>query len=120
MPGPRILASIIVEEEVLVAWVESEDETRALIATNADLLLAPPPDGGHAIVLARLAALTQTVMVEQVADSWRLRALRSAGDEPVECVSASAQRLARRLTVALHTRTGGCRRCDGLTCGHAS
>jgi hypothetical protein len=73
---PRIFASVNREEDALVVWVDSEDEKRALVATNPDLFLSPPHYDGYAIVLARLAALTEVDMTGLVTDSWRLRAPR--------------------------------------------
>ncbi len=74
---PRIFASINPEEEALVVWVDSEDEKRALVATNPELFLSPPHYDGYAIVLARLAVLTHVDMRGLVTDSWRLRAPRT-------------------------------------------
>ncbi len=73
---PRIFASVNREEDALVVWVDSEEEKRALVATDPDLFLAPPHYDGYAIVLARLAVLTEADMIGLVTDSWRLRAPR--------------------------------------------
>ena len=73
---PRIFASVNRDEEALVVWVDSEDEKRALVATNPDLFLSPPHYDGYAIVLARLAVLPEADMIGLVTDSWRLRAPR--------------------------------------------
>ena len=63
MPGFRVKDKLFArmreghDEEVLVLWVESEEEKHALIAEDPDRFFTVPHYDGHSMVLARLAAL---------------------------------------------------------------
>ena len=62
------------DQGVLVLWVESEEEKHALIAEDPDRFFTMPHYDGHAMVLARLAALDADELTELLTDAWRVRA----------------------------------------------
>ena len=80
MPGFRVKDKLFArmrearDEEVLVVWVESEEDKRALIAEDPDRFFTVPHYDGHAMVLARLAALDADELTELLTDAWRVRA----------------------------------------------
>jgi hypothetical protein len=63
-----------VEPEVLVVWVESEEEKRALIAAEPKKFSTTLHYDGHPIVLVDLAAVDADEAAELIIESWRLRA----------------------------------------------
>ncbi len=65
-----------VEPEVLVVWVESEEEKRALITAEPRKFSTTPHYDGHPIVLADLRALDVDEATELITESWRLRAAK--------------------------------------------
>jgi len=80
MPGFRVKDKLFArmregqDEEVLVLWVESEEDKRALIAEDPARFFTVPHYDGHAMVLARLAELDADQLTELLTDAWRVRA----------------------------------------------
>jgi hypothetical protein len=62
------------EPEVLVVWVESEEEKRAMIAAEPRKFSTTSHYDGHPIVLVDLAAVDVDEATELITESWRLRA----------------------------------------------
>jgi hypothetical protein len=62
-----------VEPEVLVVWVDSEEEKHALIAAEPQKFSTTPHYDGHPIVLVDLAAVDVDEVAELITVSWRLR-----------------------------------------------
>ena len=80
MPGFRVKDKLFArmrearDEEVLVVWVESEEDKRALIAEDPDRFFTVPHYDGYAMVLARLVTLDAAELTELLTDAWRVRA----------------------------------------------
>ena len=80
MPGFRVKDKLFArmregdDQGVLVLWVESEEEKHALIAEDPERFFTMPHYDGHAMVLARLAALDPDELTELLTDAWRVRA----------------------------------------------
>ena len=62
------------EPEVLVVWVDSEEEKQALIAAEPRKFSTTPHYDGHPIVLVDLQAVDDREATELITESWRLRA----------------------------------------------
>jgi hypothetical protein len=62
------------EPEVLVVWVDSEEEKHALITAEPRKFSTTPHHDGHPIVLVDLAAVDVDEAAELITESWRLRA----------------------------------------------
>jgi hypothetical protein len=63
-----------VEPEVLVVWVDSEEEKRALIEAEPSKFSTTSHYDGHPIVLVALSAVDVDEATELITESWRLRA----------------------------------------------
>ena len=80
MPGFRVKDKLFArmreghDEEVLVLWVESEEDKRALVAEAPDRFFTVPHYDGYASVLVRLAAVDSDELTELLTDAWRVRA----------------------------------------------
>lgn len=73
---PRMFAWIKDDPELLVVWVDSEEEKHALIAAEPKKFSTTPHYDGHAIVLVDLAAVELDETTELIIESWRLRSAR--------------------------------------------
>ena len=62
------------EPEVLVVWVDSEEEKQALIAADPRKFSTTAHYDGHPIVLVDLQAVDDEEAAELITESWRLRA----------------------------------------------
>ncbi len=63
--------------DVIVFWVESEDDKRALVADSSNPFFTTPHFDGYAAVLVRagrLDELTRAELAEVIADAWLCRA----------------------------------------------
>ena len=91
----RLFARIHEEDDILVLWVESEEEKLAMIATDPAKFFTTPHYNGHPMVLIRFAEVNRDELEELIVDSWRVRAPKrlvqsfdastsddSAGSEP--------------------------------------
>ncbi len=74
---PRMFTWIRDEPAALVVWVDSLEDKKALIASEADKFFTIPHYDGQPIVLVRLHAVDRDEIAELIDDSWRLRAPRS-------------------------------------------
>jgi hypothetical protein len=70
----RLFARIHEAGDVLVLWVESEEETLAMIATDPAKFFTTPHYAGHPMVLIRFAEVDPDELEELIVDSWRVRA----------------------------------------------
>lgn len=73
----RMFTWIREDPEALVVWVDSADETDALVASEPDTFLTTQHYDGQPIVLARLEAIDAQEAAELITESWRLRAPRA-------------------------------------------
>lgn len=67
-------------DDVIVLWVESEEEKEALIQDPRTPYFSTPHFNGHLSVLvraSRLGELTRAELAEQVQDAWMSRASRA-------------------------------------------
>jgi hypothetical protein len=86
----RLFARIHEQGDVLVLWVESEEEKQAMIATDPAKFFATPHYNGYPMVLVRFGEIDTDELGELIVDSWRERAPKrlvlsfdeSAGSEP--------------------------------------
>jgi hypothetical protein len=62
------------EERALLLWVKDLDEKEAMLESRPDLFFTKPHYDGHASVLARLSALTESELADLLAAAHRLRA----------------------------------------------
>jgi hypothetical protein len=66
-------------EDVIVIWVESEDEKRALVQDEGSPFFTTPHFNGHLSVLvraSRLGEITRDELAEVIQDAWLSRASR--------------------------------------------
>ncbi len=70
----RLFARIHEEGDVLILWVESEEEKLAMIATDPAKFFATPHYDGYPMVLIRFAEIDTDELEELIVDSWRERA----------------------------------------------
>ena len=77
-PGFRVrdkaFARLRDEGATLVAWLPSEDDKDALIATQPEVFFTLPHDDGHPSVLVRLSAISDDELREVLTEAWRARA----------------------------------------------
>jgi hypothetical protein len=71
---PRMFAWIRDDPEALVVWVESEEETRALVASEPKKFFTTSHYDGYPMVLVNMKAVMRDEAAELITESWRLRA----------------------------------------------
>ena len=74
-------------DDVIVFWVESQDEKLALVADEANPFFTTPHFDGHPSVLvrgSRIGELTKQELTEVIQDAWLSRASNRRGKDWLE------------------------------------